>query len=187
MIGVLQGEVYAVGEGHITLMCHGVGYDIAVADPGAYVTGVTITLHTYLAVRETALDLYGFAGERDKQLFALLLSVPKIGPKSALQVMTQASTPLLVECIQTENPGKLYKMSGVGKKTSENIVNALQGKVEAFGVMADATEQSRLTTEQMDVFDALIALGFTPEEARERASTHTSVDNISDSIKAALS
>ena len=122
-------------------------------------------MYTYLAVRETALDLYGFSTDIERRLFELLLKVPKIGPKSALQVMTQASPTLLIEQIAANEPGQLHKLSGIGKKTCENIVSQLH---EKLGDLADSVNSSSpIDPTHADAIDALIALGYDAAAARE--------------------
>lgn len=167
MIGALHGTIETITNQHILLLVGGVGYHVAVTNPGIYTVGDAVTLRTYLAVRETALDLYGFPTTADKQLFELLLTVPKVGPKSALQVMTQADIALLVECITTEDPSRLTKQAGVGKKTAENIVTTLKDKLETAGITPPTTAPTTQTTTQADAIDALVSLGFDPKSARE--------------------
>jgi Holliday junction DNA helicase RuvA len=91
--------------------------------------------------------------------------VPKVGPKSAWQIMNQATPALLVEAAQKNDPGYLQKLSGIGKKTCENIVQHLAQKVEHLpSVGATHTE---LSATQTDAIDALISLGYDATAARE--------------------
>ena len=188
MIGALRGTIESITNDTILVMTGGVGYEVAVPHAGTLETGVTIQLHTYLAVRETALDLYGFTEKSDKELFELLLLVPKIGPKSALDVLRKADAALLLDCIGSEDPSRLHKMSGVGKKTCENIVNNLHEKIDHLSP-STPTENSRgtLSAIQADAIDALISLGYDPKTARAEVLTHTDKDlTVSDLVAKAL-
>ncbi len=168
MIHQLSGTVASLSPTQIILEVNGVGYGVAVRSGADFTVGQTVTLHTYLAVRETALDLYGFSDKSGKEIFELLLSVPKIGPKSAMDVIGKSDTRLLIECIQTEDPSRLHKQSGIGKKTCENIVIALKDKIEG---MPDSDAKSETATSfnstQADAIDALVSLGFDPKGARD--------------------
>ncbi len=127
--------------------------------PGA---GETITLHTYLAVRENALDLYGFLSEEELTMFTLLITLPGIGPRSALIILSQADVPLLRQAALGGDPAYLSKISGIGKKSAEKIVLGLREKLGAADLPAEEHPQA-----EYDAIDALIALGYSAREARE--------------------
>lgn len=168
MIRLIQGEIVRVAEGYVTVMVSGIGYLIAAnTKTASYTPGDIASFHTHLAVRENALDLYGFATSSELDLFELLLEVPKIGPKSALQVLTQASPTLLVEAISRKDDAYLHKLSGIGKKTCENIVQALHDKIEKMSLVFAITPQSALSGAQTDAIDALVSLGYDLVTARE--------------------
>lgn len=159
---MLTGVVADISLLHIVLDVHGVGYLVAVRNPSSFTLQSTVTVHTYLAVRETALDLYGFTLLDELAMFELLLTIPKIGPKSAMQILSQAELSLLREAVQKEDPTYLSKMSGIGKKTAEKIVVELRDKLDGHASLGPA-----LTSGDTDVVDALVALGYPPKDARE--------------------
>jgi len=187
MIGAIHGRVANITNQQLLVLVGGVGYQIAVATPTTYTVGDQVELWTYLAVRETALDLYGFTTMTDKQLFELLLTVPKIGPKSALQVLSQAPSNLLSECIQDEDPSRLHKQAGVGKKTAENIVATLKDKLGALGINESTNRSTKQTTTQADAIDALVSLGFDAKTAREHIAKWVEEDlSVSELVARAL-
>lgn len=165
MIRSLTGTVLAVYENAVVLDVHGVGYLVNTPLSSLPEEHETITLHTYLAVRETALDLYGFQDVSDLSMFELLLGVPKVGPKSALQILNQATPQLLVEAAEKNDAGYLHKLSGIGKKTCENVIQYLHGKLDHLPHVTNS--QSDLTTVQADAIDALVSLGYDAATARE--------------------
>lgn len=167
MIRSLTGTIDAVGENWIVIDVHGVGYQVYTPTLQNHFTeGTTATLHTYLAVRETVLDLYGFPGQTELQMFELLLGVPKVGPKSALQVLCQATPTLLAEAAHKNDGTYLHKMSGIGKKTAENITQYLHSKLDRLpSSSTDASDG--LSAVQTDAIDALVALGYDTTTARE--------------------
>ncbi|MEN9920856.1 MAG: hypothetical protein RL538_749 [Candidatus Parcubacteria bacterium] len=186
MIRMIVGEVVAVADGYVTVLTGGIGYLVGTNTKGtAFRVGDRVTLHTHLAVRETAMDLYGFATQSELDIFELLMLVPKIGPKSALQVMNQASPTLLLEAIGKKDPAYLHKLSGIGKKTCENIVQFLHDKVEGMVWLDDIGTNTGLTDAQTDAIDALVSLGYDLTSART-AVKELSGETANDLIKQAL-
>ena len=162
MLRCLTGVVRSHTSGSVVIDVGGVGYLVHVTDdwiPPAQET----TLWTHLAVRETSLDLYGFSQQTQCRVFEALLTVPKIGPKSALQILNKASIPLLFESIKTQDPSGLSKRSGVGLKTAEKIVQELQEHPCVLAVDSETVTDS--TNE--DAVATLIALGYNERTAHE--------------------
>jgi holliday junction DNA helicase RuvA len=161
MIHLLAGNVAAVAPNQLVIMtAGGVGYGVGVTNRLLAVPGEAITLYTYLAVRETALDLYGFTDPADRELFLLLLTISGIGPKSALQIMDQADRALIVEAITLEDPLHLTKLSAVSKKTAEKIVLGLKDKITV--VLETGPKTPVHDTVYQDAFDTLVTLGYNP-------------------------
>lgn len=164
MIGRIEGEVSAKRAGFVIVSVGGVGYKVAV--PREMLFKIKEKAHvsfwTHLAVREDALDLYGFTSEEELEFFELLLGVPGIGPKHALSVLNIAPVGNLRSAIAANNASYLTKVSGVGKKTAEKIVLELKDKV-GKGSAAD----SKALLGDEETLEAMRALGYTPSEARE--------------------
>ncbi len=163
MIAKLVGEVSDERAGQIVLMVGGVGYLVAVTDGTAHKLGTSISLNTYLAVRENALDLYGFQTLDELSMFEALIELPKIGPKTAMQILSQADLETLKKAVRTDDPVYLTKMSGIGKKSAEKIVAGLKDVLEESGL---AHEHSHTNQSDSDVIDALLALGYSERDAR---------------------
>jgi Holliday junction DNA helicase RuvA len=184
MIRSLRGIVQSKEVYSIILDVHGVGYLLFVPTSNHYSVGETYTIPTHLAVRENSLDLYGFFNNDELEFFELLLTLPKIGPKSALTILSQAELAVLEQAIATNDPGYLTKLTGIGKKTAEKIVSGLHDKL-APRTTSDTTspELSHLS----DAVDALIALGYPPNEARKAVSTlPATVTNAQSAVREAL-
>lgn len=169
MIRQLRGQLVESRNGMVVLDVSGVGYQIAVTKQPTLNLGSELTLHTYLAVRETALDLYGFETRDELEIFELLITLPKVGPKSALQILAQADIELLKKAVLNQDASYLSKMSGIGKKTAEKIVHELAEKF-AERYDAGAAICVPLSQDASDVIDALIALGYSLPDARTAAT-----------------
>jgi Holliday junction DNA helicase RuvA len=169
VIRSLTGTIKDIGENEIVVDVRGVGYVVATPTlTNDYQEGASVHLHTYLAVRETAMDLYGFPDKTELEMFQLLLGIPKVGPKSALQIMTQATPALLAEAAEKNDGSYLHKLSGIGKKTAENIVEFLHKKLDSLPhTVSSQAETTSLNQTQTDAMDALVSLGYDANTARE--------------------
>lgn len=192
MIRQLHGTVAGHTPSSVVVMIAGVGYLVHTSTPGTqFPIGSEITLHTYLAVRETALDLYGFQLLDELDVFELLISLPKIGPKSAAQILAQADIALLKEAVRNNDPTYLSKMSGIGKKSAEKIVAGLKEKFEAVGYDTGealaGTYGAGQSDHASDTIDALIALGYQPNDARKAVSQlPPTIENANEAVREAL-
>jgi len=167
MIRTLTGTITHANDTSVVIDVRGVGYLVGTPNKGGELqTDDNVTLQTHLAVRETALTLYGFTSHAELEMFELLLNIPKVGPKSALQILVSATPNLLIESAQKNDHVYLHKMSGIGKKTCENIVLYLHKKV-ADMEFETQTSSDPFTQTQNDAIDALIALGYDVASARE--------------------
>ena len=166
MIGLLQGKIEQVTleKGHLILSTNGVGYIVHTttetllsSEPGG-----ELTLYTYMAVRETALDLYGFTTPEEKHLFELLLSVSGVGPKSALSILSIADEATIYTAVSTNETSYLTKVSGIGKKLAGKIVLELKDKISK-----QLSTDNKASSEDDSVIEALEVMGYKASEARE--------------------
>lgn len=168
MIRHITGVVLSAHPTYVVVDVHGIGYLVYTTAKTSFVLGEEAKLCTYLAVRENALDLYGFTSEDELSFFELLLSLPKIGPKSAMQILSQADIALLQSAILSQDASHLSKMSGISPKTAEKIVLGLKDAFDTIGYTqgtpTPTTEQSAFTS---DTIDALITLGYPQSDARK--------------------
>jgi holliday junction DNA helicase RuvA len=170
MIRTIKGEVSLIGDNYVVVEVGGLGYQVFITNNRLKPTpGDNIDLYTHLVVKENALDLYGFEQKIELDFFELLMTVPKIGPKSALQILNQAEVGLIGGAILEQDPERLHKLSGLTKKTATNLVNHLAGKIDhlAESLAHPLSETSRLSQAQLDAVDALITLGYDPKEAHD--------------------
>ncbi|HMJ16573.1 MAG TPA: Holliday junction branch migration protein RuvA [Polyangiaceae bacterium] len=178
MIGRLTGTVVVDDPGApLILDVHGVGYELSAplgtagrAAPGPDQT-ITVFVHTH--AREDTLELFGFASELDRRVFRLLISVPNVGPKTALGILSALPTPELARAVQEQNVGRLTRVPGIGKKTAERLLLELKEKLpQVDGPVAPtaATPSTAKPDDAKRLFGALTSMGYRPAEA-ERAVT----------------
>lgn len=165
MISRLKGILETKAEKYVIMDIGGVGFKVFVSTatlenlPAA---GQSAVLHTHLNVREEALDLYGFLTQEELKFFELLLTISGVGPKVALGVLSIASVKTLVSAIAKGEVEFLTKVSGIGTKIAQKIILELKDKIVKLGFEAGEAA----TLEDYEVIDALIGLGYTPNQAR---------------------
>lgn len=165
MIRMVRGTVIARSKDALVIDVGGIGVKVSVTEAIALESdlGSTVTLHTYLQVREDALNLYGFASEDELSMFELLLGVSGVGPKVALATLGVLSPDALRMAVAGEEPALIARVPGVGKRTAEKIVLELRDKLkQAVGIQALASA----TDIDSEVIEALIALGYSVVEAQ---------------------
>lgn len=155
MIRCITGTILEQTAGTVVIDVRGIGYLVHVTEDW-FPTEKTVTLWTYLAVRETSLDLYGFSNRLHCSLFEALLTVPKVGPKSALQILNKASPELITQSVHSRDSSGLAKRSGIGQKTAEKIVNELQDSL----TLPEAEEITTNEATNDDAVATLVALGY---------------------------
>jgi Holliday junction DNA helicase RuvA len=163
MISRLTGTIIHADLRFVIIDVNGVGYKVfTTAGVLERHLNDTVTFWTYLAVREDAMDLYGFPTKDELDMFEMLLSVNGIGPKSALGILNVANPATLRKAIATEDPSYLTKVSGIGRKNAEKIVLELKDKL-----IVTHDEEGAARSHDSDSLEALIALGYTERDARD--------------------
>jgi len=184
MIGYIEGVARNKGAGHILVLTSGIGYKVACTKNTLLniSIGDAVAFSTYLAVREDALDLYGFIEEDELRLFELLLTVSGIGPKSALSILDVASVETLRTAISQAKSEYLTKISGIGKKTAEKIILELRDKI---GIGTESAHAALKGDE--DAMEAMKSLGYSMQEARDALrKVPNTVEKSTDRLREAL-
>lgn len=166
MIARVEGTIIYKADKFLVVDVAGVGYKVFIAQDSllSLAVGDHTSLWTYMAVRENALDLYGFTTIDEMSFFELLLDVSGIGPKSALSILSVASIDTLKRAIATGDTSYLNKVSGIGKKTAEKIIIELRDKLHAHKGEDGAPSTLR---GESDIVEALKSLGYSQAEARD--------------------
>ncbi len=182
MISYLSGTVSEKAARFVILDVGGVGYRVFVTEDTLrrLKIGTVAKLKTHHAVREDSEDLFGFLETDDLKLFELLLGVPGIGPKTALNILNVATPETLRRSITSGETAYLTKISGIGRKTAEKIILELKEKL-------GASEEGPGLKEEVDALEALKSLGYSHGEAREALkAVAREVTGTSERVKQAL-
>lgn len=168
MFDYISGNVARVGENRVVVDCGGVGFSLtATAAACSYASANrSAKFPVYMAVRDDAIELFGFCDEKERELFLLLITVSGVGPKLAVTVLGGMAQDRLLQAIACGDVGALSTIKGVGKKTAERIALELKSKiadVSGAGV-AIGDVLSPLPVDDK-VISALMGLGYERKEA----------------------
>jgi len=161
MIRQIRGKVLEVGIVSATIEVFGLGIEVYMIAPQTLLVGKEVCISTHMAVKKDGVDLYGFIDPADRDFFELVISVSGIGPKTALSILRRSSREALEGAIGKRDLVYLTKVVGLGKKSAEKLVVEL---VEKVGPRSHDNADG-------EVFDTLVALGYTEREARRALQT----------------
>lgn len=193
MIAHLSGTVIYKDSKHAVIQAGGVGYKVFACERDLEVLRIdehaSLWIHT--AVRDDAIDLFGFLLRDSQDIFNLLLSVSGIGPKTALTVLNSAGHEAIRKAVGSGEISYLTAVSGVGKKMAEKIVLELKGKL---GVLESEIENGTVirggsNQSDIDTIEALKSLGYNHREAKEaleKLPVDTRTKDVGEKIKALL-
>jgi Holliday junction DNA helicase RuvA len=176
MIAWLEGNLREKAPTRIVLDVHGVGYELLVPLSTFEVLpdlGKTVSLLVHTAVREDAIQLFGFASSLEKELFHLLLKASRVGPKLAQSILSGMEPARLLRLLREADSNGLRKAPGVGPKLAERIAVELRDDAEKLAgrLGAPAQESGRASLVAIEpgeeLLSALVNLGY-PTNRAER-------------------
>lgn len=194
MIAYIEGRVMQVWENVCLVVTQGgVGYAVALPQHTLAAlppVGENVALYTSLAVREDALELFGFATFEERQIFGILLSITKVGARTALAMLSTYRPEELRRIVREEDMAALTRVPGIGKKTAEHIFLELRYKLKAdVRDTAVPAAAGRPASVYRDVLDGLANLGYDGKEAAPLVSKILQDDpelDVTEALRAAL-
>ena len=191
MYAHINGIADEVFSDRVVIEAGGVGYELYCSantlrriDPGK-----RVKLYTHFNIAQDAIALYGFYEDAERTMFRKLISVSRIGPKLALNVLSVLSPEDVALAVLTDNPAAFARVSGMGKKTAERVILELKDKVDAadeaaaMPVSHDVSASAPMRTEAIA---ALVALGYDGATAGRAVANIADCDRVEDMITSAL-
>lgn len=194
MLSYLQGTLKECHPQYVVVDAMGLGFHVLI--PASFYfqmphPGQSVIVYTYLQIKDDGMMLYGFRSNEERDFFKMLLGVSGIGPKVALSLLGHLSMLQISDAIMQEDTISLTSIPGIGGKTAKRLVYELKDKVSAqyedasdFGFK----EQEGSSNYWQDVQQALIALGYSPQETNKAKKVLSKDANLSveDLFKQAL-
>ena len=186
MIVQLTGTLVEVLPTHVVLDVGGVGYELGVSSTTAAalppVGEAGVTLLSRLVVREDAMDLYGFASREERAVFDRLVAISGVGPKLALSVLSTFTPVQLATVVATQDVARISQVPGVGKRKGQRLLVELEGvfakDAQLRGLVGleqpslEAAPAPQVGSVLAEATDALLSMGFTPQEAELALEGH---------------
>ena len=172
MIASLRGKLIYSDNSVAVVECGGVGFKCFVTKNtlcNLPKNGEEVFLHTYLAVREDAMDLYGFYEADELNAFKLITSVNGVGAKIGIALLSEFTASQLTLYIASNDSKALTAASGVGIKLAQRIVLELKDKVGSLSLEEvpeiKAVGNATVNTNSKEAVAALTSLGYSQSEA----------------------
>ncbi|EXJ22336.1 Holliday junction DNA helicase RuvA [Alkalibacterium sp. AK22] len=174
MFEYIKGTIAHVYPGYVVAEAYGIGYKILIANPFRLSKALSkeTLIYVYQDVKQDSMQLFGFLTIQEKNLFLKLINVSGIGPKSALAILANEDHRGFVQAIEDSNITFLTKFPGVGKKTAQQIVLDLKGKLSEFDVLQRSIEEGQTVLDTSngsarsleEAMEALLALGYSSKD-----------------------
>ncbi len=169
----ITGEIVYADAASVAVSCAGVAFRCSVTANTLKCVGSlgdTVTLYTYLNVREDALDMFGFYNKDELDCFKLLINVTGVGPKAALAILSQLTPDRLAVCVASGDVKAITAAQGVGAKIAQRVVLELKDKLKSYISSQNSEEIAAINAASAsdageEAVAALVMLGYTRTEA----------------------
>lgn len=201
MISYIRGELCDIEEQKAIVDVNGVGYGIYMPQQALSLLppmGQQVKIHTYLNIREDAMQLFGFLTKEDLNIFRLLIGVNGIGPKAGLNILSCLSPDELRFAVLSGDAKAISATPGIGKKTAEKLILELKDKLNIEDMLEHAAHggdsedlasgtDTASNTMQAEAVQALTALGYgSAESLRAVKKSSPECSSVEDILKEAL-
>lgn len=201
MISYIRGELCDIEEQKAIVDVNGVGYGIYMPQQALSLLppmGQQVKIHTYLNIREDAMQLFGFLTKEDLNVFHLLIGVNGIGPKAGLNILSCLSPDELRFAVLSGDAKAISATPGIGKKTAEKLILELKDKLNIEDMLEHAAHggdsedlasgtDTASNTMQAEAVQALTALGYgSAESLRAVKKSSPECSSVEDILKEAL-
>lgn len=151
--------------------CGGVGYQCHITMNTARQlppVGREALLYTVLAVREDAVELFGFSDRSELACFKQLTAVSGVGPKVAIALLSELSPEKITLAVMAGDYKMLTAAQGVGPKLAQRLVLELKDKLGSAAsseMPVAAAGVASAAGNAVQAVSALTTLGFSASEA----------------------
>ena len=174
MIVSIKGKLIRKMPDEIIIETGGLGYTCFISNntyDNLPKPGEEVSLLTHFHVTENSQQLFAFNEITEKELFLMLIGVSGIGPKTAIVLLSAVSPNEFKRRLIASEVTMLTALPGIGPKTARRIIVELKDKFVKLSKDELPLEESDVSPEVSDAYDALLALGFQMKDIRNSITT----------------
>lgn len=194
MIYSLEGILTETDRDMAVISCGGVGYGFRASLHTLSCLpklGEKAFVYVHTAVREDAIELFGFAEREERECFRILTGVSGVGPKAAISILSDLTPSQVALCIATGDAKTLTRCVGIGKKTAERIVLECRDKITKSDLQQSKTAVSDVVLPAagdsvQEAISALVVLGYPQPLAAKALSSLDASLSVEELIKQGL-
>jgi Holliday junction DNA helicase RuvA len=176
MLTYIKGKVVNRFEDSIVVEINGsLGLKIFVPHPESFDINSETTIKTVLVMREDSFNIFGFQNENEVNIFNLLTSIPKMGSKVAINILSKYSPDEISDIVSSSNFEALKKVTGIGEKSAKKIILYLSEKLNNFNTFMELPKQNNEA--YIEAKNALTNLGLTTNEAKNLLDKVLKINN----------
>lgn len=194
MFAFLEGIADSIDADRVIINVSGVGYELLCSHNTLVRIGKgeVVRLYTHFQLSQDAVALYGFVTQEERAMFRQLITVSKIGPRTALSALSVLTPSDITSAIVTENASAFEGVPGIGKKTAARLLLELKEKISLNDII---TANARVETKnavsasnamRSEAVAALMALGYDGVSAGRAVNAVDDCERVEDMITAAL-
>ncbi len=194
MFAFLEGIADSIDADRVIINVSGVGYELLCSRNtlDRIGKGEVVRLYTHFQLSQDAVALYGFVTQDERAMFRQLITVSKIGPRTALSALSVLTPSDITSAIVTENAAAFEGVPGIGKKTAARLLLELKEKISLNDII---TANARVETKnavsasnamRSEAVAALMALGYDGVSAGRAVNAVDDCERVEDMITAAL-
>jgi Holliday junction DNA helicase RuvA len=169
MFSFIKGKVVRKTGNSIEIETNGLGFEVqlslnSLAKVGD--VGDEVSLHTFVMLRDEIFQIYGFSSLGEKEIFKELISIPGIGTRIALGILSYFEVDEFIDCVKRNDLNKLIKLPGIGRKTAERILLEFREKVNKISLGRAEHIETKDENVFIETVTALNVLGFPENKTR---------------------
>ena len=167
MFDFIIGDIVSIDHEYLVIQNNGIGYRILASSNTLMSLQIGMKdqmLYTEFHVRDDGVFLYGFVTQEELDMFNSLLKVSKIGPKTALGILSTLSPNKIKIAIINKDLDILCQAPGIGKKTAERIVFELKDKIDTNIDLEDIGDIRLEPNAYDEALAGLMSLGYSRYE-----------------------
>jgi len=169
VISSLTGILELTEPGSLIVNVNGIGYHVQVPLNAEFdINKSSQTVYTYLYIREDRLALYGFLEKGERDFFKILLDTPGIGPKVAMNIISDMGAERFQYAVLSENLTTISSIPGIGLKSAKKMVLELKEKFKLLRVNQEIITKEEKKDIVYEGIEALKGLGYSEREAKQK-------------------